>query len=640
MSDTLKTRATEITEETSTSANTAARIGGLFEDLVESNRKHPDEAITEVRTASRVPRGLISIRYDDGNFTIWGRGGTPGFRTINMQLAGVDANGDSTLDEWVPGNYGERDKVQYNGKNYICCTDTTDNQPPDYVTDEWDGDTAYSTGDRVIFNGLHYVRLDDSADPNPSPYPSSLEINKAWAPIDIYWREIKPIPCTLLINGSFADNPGSTWMTWAEIQAAHAAGWEIQSHGYYHDNIHNRFWGEDGTSYNIQKDCVRFAEHGIDGPYNYSPPGRSESLVLGRQVAKRWCRSSLGGLGLNGPVVNSYRNMFFQGDMETGDVERILTNLTSEDPQAMVNVKALIDKAADEGGWFQIAFHIWNPGSTPEIVDNYPEMITYAQLKGLEFVTVNQALDIMGAQITTGTRFAANEGGVAIDYANSRNFKLTSDLVLLGNRTNLYDSQAKYGVMIGKDAGLGSKTGKNTIIGYCSGRHAVGNVGNVFIGEYAGGSNQSWSDLTEVAEGYAGDNCVIIGDYAGFEGKGEKTVFMGYYAGRESNVDNVVAIGYQAGYSVSGHTPEAGTFILEHRGVSPDGVNKNPLIKGWFADGAIALGCPATALADAKLLANRFTFYLDEASNKLMVKVCYANGMTYKLGEVALSDPD
>lgn len=59
------------------------------------------------------------------------------------------------------------------------------------------------------------------------------------------------------------------------------------------------------------------------------------------------------------------------------------------------------------------------------------------------------------------------------------------------------------------------------------------------------------------------------------------------------------------------------------------------------SDGGVNLGIPITPPADADLLSRSdlgsLSFYLDEGSNKLMVRVKYSNGITVKGGEVTLT---
>lgn len=242
----------------------------------------------------------------------------------------------------------------------------------------------------------------------------------------------------------------------------------------------------------------------------------------------------------------------------------------------------------------------------------------------LELASMSDCFDAYAPLLEAGTNFSVFESGVRIGRARGVNFILETGKTYLGVNS-AFSNYGSNNTVIGSNAGYGQIGDRCVIIGDTAGS---GNTKHqlVAIGYKAGLDNK-------------GSDVVAIGTYAGQYNSGHRVVALGYSAAKNNDVKNVVAIGYYAGYKVAGHTPEAGTFIVEHRDVDGDGKNQKPLIKGWFANGAIALGCPATALADEKLIANRFTFYLDEENHKLKVKVCYANGNTYKLGEVALSDP-
>ena len=53
-------------------------------------------------------------------------------------------------------------------------------------------------------------------------------------------------------------------------------------------------------------------------------------------------------------------------------------------------------------------------------------------------------------------------------------------------------------------------------------------------------------------------------------------------------------------------------------------------------DGYVFIGAPAATISSG-IGVSQIVFWLDEASNKLMVRVRYSNGSTVKDGEVALT---
>lgn len=185
-------------------------------------------------------------------------------------------------------------------------------------------------------------------------------------------------------------------------------------------------------------------------------------------------------------------------------------------------------------------------------------------------------------------------------------------------------------VALGPGAGTNNTQPSVVVVGFQAGATNTGSE-VVAIG-YQAGINNNQRGLASVGYRAAYNNTGIyttgMGYYAARDNSGARLTALGFEAGRGNSAANVVAIGDQAGEN----NTETGVLLIEHRTVTAS----NPLIKGYFATGAIILGAPAVATGDATMGANRISFWLDEASNKLMFKVKYADGTTIKSGEVAL----
>lgn len=232
--------------------------------------------------------------------------------------------------------------------------------------------------------------------------------------------------------------------------------------------------------------------------------------------------------------------------------------------------------------------------------------IKWLQDNGTDIVLtdMSSAFDAYAPYIDGGTHFSVSEDGVRINRAKSTAFTIETPL----------------------DPGNTS-----TYIGYGAGA-AVNGQRNTFIGAYAGYSNLG-SDNAGLGRWASSNNsgsyCVMLGEWAGAGNTKDKCIGIGYEALYNNTGNNCVAIGYKTGYGNS----ENNVFLLGYD-------TNTPLIKGYFNTGAIILGCPATAVADGLMGENRFTFYLDETTNKLKFKVRYQDsGETpvYKTGEIALT---
>ena len=156
-------------------------------------------------------------------------------------------------------------------------------------------------------------------------------------------------------------------------------------------------------------------------------------------------------------------------------------------------------------------------------------------------------------------------------------------------------------VVVGNQACRNAESLEGVSIGTMAGLDGVSNF-SVLVGARAGGTSSQ-------------ERSVAVGYEAARQGSGIRNIGIGMWAIRENSGSDVVAIGYEAGRN----NAESGVFLIENRNL----VASNPLIKGYFNTGAIILGAPTTAVADASMGNSRMTFYLDETegTEKLHFKV-------------------
>lgn len=187
-------------------------------------------------------------------------------------------------------------------------------------------------------------------------------------------------------------------------------------------------------------------------------------------------------------------------------------------------------------------------------------------------------------------------------------------------------------VGVGKDAGAALVDGnRNTLVGVSAG-YSLGNSNdNVMLG-YGAGSNAAANTVRNVVIGSGaasnlngGLNNVLIGHDAGDEiVAGVDSILLGRKAGEGlGDVSNRLAIGSP--------TAVIDTITIESSLTAGAAV----LSKLRFTE-RLTIKPGTAAPIDGDLANGSFVFWLDEAANKLMVKVKYADGTTIKAGEIAL----
>ena len=246
-------------------------------------------------------------------------------------------------------------------------------------------------------------------------------------------------------------------------------------------------------------------------------------------------------------------------------------------------------------------------------------------------VVDNTRFGSTGVKISSfDSNITRNSGTVTTTVGhNAGGNSAASTAVFVGSNSGL-NSTADNGTAIGADSLRGCSGARGVGVGRFAGRNRTG-VDFVDIGWSAGDNNIGTRNINigrEAGEGAVASDSVNIGHNAGKSGTGNRNINIGRESGKDSIFGNVISLGY-----IPDEIPFSNVFIVHHSTSSPI-----PFLSGDMEHGGIAIGAPSTTnkLADARIGANRFTFYLDEATDKLHVRVKYADGTTIKVGEVAL----
>ncbi len=478
---------------------------------------------------------------------------------------------------------------------------------------------------------LMSIRFDDG---------TASQIN--WLP----YLEAYGIKGSICVVTSWMGTPAH--LTWNQVRQLRDAGWEIMSHGYTHDSWNSM------TPAQIDDECRLSKEQliaeGIDVK-NIVPPGWSGQSPIGRRITRKYYRSSHVGSsvamnnGVNPPVIDNYNFCAIRGDV--GGPYQLNT------PEGIVQAKAEVDKAVAGNRYLILFMHDYNVSFAAGMT----EVLNYAIAQGVEFATVDEALDEVEGFTSQGVDFSVNEQGVRINEAYGLGLNLnlvntgvgihagrnnwgTGNVYLgvgAGEATDLTTTPNKVNnnsVFIGQNAGDGNVNCNAVVVIGAEAGKGIKHVGATFVG-YRAGRNINANATASTAFGFealdsaSGLGAMGIGYNAGKSQTGTRGHFFGYMAGSGNTGHGALGIGYEMCKSNT----------LAHR-VMIGSTYSNATtawIEGYMDTGAIILGAPTTAVADARIPAGRFSFYLDEGNNKLHFKVKYNDGTTIKTGEVALS---
>ena len=455
-------------------------------------------------------------------------------------------------------------------------------------------------------------------------------------------------------------------LTEAQLAEMANAGWEIASHTHTHPHLatlnDSQVLSELDTAKNILNGWGYHAR-------NFAAPFGSTNVNVRRFIRDfhRSNRAHTGGQTYNLSPVETYSLSQFDFDYgaHQGEPLSFYTNF--------------IDQAISEAvtPWIIFTHHPWDVSENYETI--LADLLDYTDAQGGETLTLDDALDVYGNLVDVGDPESEDYFAVSGFGRQASVFTGLEETAIGKYSPKTPGTRSTY---VGAEAGLGNNSiPHNTGIGFRAlinqGVNGSANVGvgrgagghntgrrSVFVGNDSG-LNNGGSEVVGVGDnslsGSTRDNVVGVGyhaangntgatlsalgwsaglsnsghDCSGVGGRvlqsnsGSEAVAIGFGACRDNSGNNVVAVGFNA---ANGNTISS-RFLVEHRTVST-----NPLIDGSFSTGGIALGAPSTAnkLADTRIGANRMTFYLDEAENKLHFRVKYADGTTIKEGEVNL----
>jgi hypothetical protein len=194
------------------------------------------------------------------------------------------------------------------------------------------------------------------------------------------------------------------------------------------------------------------------------------------------------------------------------------------------------------------------------------------------------------------------------------------DTVAIGREAGRQNNSLEL-TAVGTFAGYQNKSIRVTAVGRGAGYQNEG-AESSFFGHRSGFGNKG-ADATAIGRSAGAGNTGLIlsalGKEAGELNTGNYVIGIGFQAAKSNTGNGVIALGYQAGLSNS----EGSVFLLRQAHL-----NTNPLIKGYFISGAIVIGAPATELASASMGNSRLTFWIDEATNELKIKIKKSDGTT------------
>jgi len=390
-------------------------------------------------------------------------------------------------------------------------------------------------------------------------------------------------------------------MEWAQLTEMYNAGWEIVSHSMSHEDM--RDYTEAELIYEFEESKRVLESHGYE-VINFAWPRTAYTNELERRVCRRYYRSAR---GYGDPAYDD--ELVNEDAFNPFNLRSFPDRIEIETPAGLQELKDNIDIAYDENRWLIYTGHNW----TQDREDAMLEIIQYIQAKenDMDFVTINQGLDLKYNYFESGDKFSVGENGVRIDEADGK------ALVATENRTAL-----------GIEAGEGNREDYGTYLGYWAGKYSEG-IRNTHVGPEAGVQailNASVSlGFKAGRNALSGWYCLNIGYQAGQDQDGDFNVFFGQNAGKDNVADGCMGIG--AGACQDNTKDNLFEFVQNN-------VNAVPLLKGFFDTLDLIQGCPDGAAADDELGNNTAQLYLDEGADKLKVKVKYSDG-TVKTGDVA-----
>ena len=188
------------------------------------------------------------------------------------------------------------------------------------------------------------------------------------------------VGCAAVITDNIG---GDGSVTFAQLLEMEAAGWEIMSHSKSHPHLPEEI--EADIIEELSGSKAALEAEGITCN-NFVYPFGDHSLSV-RILTSEYYRSGreYALIGIDFEVNEDPFNMFHIRS-SPGDIRREITNESDMD-----DVKALVDEAFTNNQWMTLTMHNYSEAKGTALA----ELINYVKNKGMDIVTVNEALDII-----------------------------------------------------------------------------------------------------------------------------------------------------------------------------------------------------------------------------------------------------
>jgi peptidoglycan/xylan/chitin deacetylase (PgdA/CDA1 family) len=439
--------------------------------------------------------------------------------------------------------------------------------------------------------------------------------------------------CLAVYTNTLPDG-SPTKINLTQLLEMYSDGWEVLSHSKSHAELYTL--SDEDLEDELLGSKQAFESFGID--VSSIVPPYASSRLRERKEIRKYYRSSIASVGLNTQPIHTYS--LSRRSLDGAGI-------------SLATYTDIVDTAVAERAWLIWGLHSGYAEWDQDKYNIVSDLIAYIIASGGEFVTINEGLDEYGNVIDVGDPDMAEDANGFREswFAVGGNGRISGisiydDVVYLGKGAGVNDTQSRVtavgrsaaqdntgneSVFVGRQAGLENTKSRVVGVGQSAAQENSGE--RIACVGYFSGLHNSGNRLAAVGDNAAnsntGGNCAGVGYWALNSNTGGNSTAIGYEAGYGNGAHNLVAVGFQAGKD----NAEAGVFLVEQRNL----VAANPLIKGYFSTGAIILGAPTTAVADANMGNSRLSFYVDETlgTEKLHFKVKLSNG-TIKTGEVNL----
>ena len=433
---------------------------------------------------------------------------------------------------------------------------------------------------------------------------------------------------------------GFQGMTWAQLQAYQAAGWEIVSHSKTHVDL--RTLTESQLKYEFETALDSFAAHNIAIENLVYPSHNNNQLV--REVASKYHRAARGNTvqAKNDIVPKTFQLKSKQ--MNIGPSPYIVD---------VEGYKDTVDAALADNRWLIFYMHSYE-GTPQRTADSVSKVIDYIQSLNIPIVTMNQALDSIGNMITIGDNFHANERGARLDtiwenihfngtkvsVAKYLTFPATSSSTtgVIYKSTTPFLHNYKPAANTGNNTFLGLNAGNFTMSSATAGQSSFNiGIGDAALTALTTGYSNSAVGYNALSSNNTGAGNVAIGYNAmALNSSGVANVAIGYNA-LDANIEAIqcvaigfnsltnstssanVGLGYHTLYTLT--TGRGNTALGNEAGKLNSLGNYNTFIgyrTGWNETGSkkLYIGCDSTSLARA-VSADGLLIYGDFDNNYL-----------------------